>query len=257
MPGADFAKTAADYAAHRSGPPGELFDRLASFGAGWPGQRICDLGSGTGALARPMALGGVRVIATDIARPLLVEARKLAMAQGVELDGPVLCKAEALPFATDSLDAMTASQCWHWFDRSVAAAECYRVVRPGGWLVITHFDWLPLRGSVVEATEALIVQHNPGWRGVGGRGIYPDWPADASNAGFGQIETFSFDVETPYTHQGWRGRIRASAGVGGSLDDGAVERFDAELATLLAERFPEDPLAAPHRVWALVARKPV
>jgi SAM-dependent methyltransferase len=257
MPGADFGKTAADYAAHRSGPPDELFDRLAGFGIGWPGQVICDLGSGTGALARPLALRGARVIATDIAKPLLIESRKLAAVHGAPLSALVLGKAEALPFRERSLDAITASQCWHWFDRPVAAAECFRVLKPGGFLVITHFDWLPLPGTVVEATEALVLRHNPRWRGAGGRGIYPDWPADASTAGFRQIETFSFDEETPYTHEGWRGRIRASAGVGGSLSPAGVQQFDSELAALLVERFPEDPLAAPHRVWALVARKPM
>ncbi len=60
----------------------------------------------------------------------------------------------------------------------------------------------------------------------------------------------------PYTHEGWRGRIRASAGVGGSLPPADVTRFDAEHAALLAEHYPEDPLSIPHRVWTLVATKP-
>jgi len=33
-------------------------------------------------------------------------------------------------------------------------------------------------------------------------------------AGFVDVETFSFDVHVPYTQEGWRGRIRASAGIG-------------------------------------------
>jgi hypothetical protein len=38
-------------------------------------------------------------------------------------------------------------------------------------MVIAHFDWLPLWGSVVEATEALIVAHNPKWKLGGGNGF--------------------------------------------------------------------------------------
>jgi hypothetical protein len=35
-----------------------------------------------------------------------------------------------------------------------------------------------------------------------------------------------------------------------------VADFDAALARVLAERFPGESLAVPHRVWALIARAP-
>ena len=59
-----------------------------------------------------------------------------------------------------------------------------------------------------------------------------------------------------YSHEAWRGRIRASAGVGASLPPGKVARFDAEHAAMLAGRFPEDPFVAPHRCFAVVCRAP-
>ena len=122
-------------------------------------------------------------------------------------------------------------------------------------LVIAHFDWLPLTGSVVEATEALILAHNPQWKLAGGNGIYGRWFADLSGGGFAGLESFRLDVAQPYTHDDWRGRIRASAGVAASLDKDAVARFDAEHAALLAEKFPEEPLRVPHRVFALLGKK--
>ncbi len=119
--------------------------------------------------------------------------------------------------------------------------------------MICHFDWLPLPGSIPEATESLILAHNPKWGGAGGSGMYPQWAADVSGAGSTGIETFSYDVQVPYTHEAWRGRIRASAGVAACLPADAVQTFDQEHAAMLAERFPDDPLGLPHRVWALVA----
>lgn len=255
MPGADFGKTASDYGAHRAGPPPRLFERLAAYRVGLPGQLIWDLGSGTGALARPLAGGGARVLSSDISKPLLLTGRGLARDANVAIE-PVLARAELLPVRDGVLDAVTASQCWHWFDRPVAAAECWRALKPGGQVVITHFDWLPLPGNIVEASESLILRYNPRWGGAGGNGQYPRWAGDVSGAGFVGIETFSFDTDVPYTHEGWRGRIRASAGVGGSLAMDEVERFDAEHAELLQERHPEDPLQVPHRVWTLVATRP-
>lgn len=75
-------------------------------------------------------------------------------------------------------------------------------------------------------------------------------------AGFRDIETFSVDLDAPYSHEAWRGRIRASAGVGASLSAERVAQFDRELARMLRERFPEDPLAVPHRLFALVCTSP-
>jgi SAM-dependent methyltransferase len=254
MRGVDFGRTAADYATHRAGVPGRMFDRLGEYGIGQPGQRILDLGTGTGAMARPLAERGADVVGMDVSAELLTEARRLAATRGAPI-GVVRGSANMLPFADQSFDGVTASQCWHWFDRPVAAAECMRVLQPRGWIVINHFDWLPLPANVVAATEELILAHNPAWKGAGGRGMYPQWAVDVGSAGFAEIETFSFDIDAPYSHEAWRGRVRASAGVGGSLPADAVARFDAELAELLAGEFPEEPLLTPHRAWALVGKK--
>ena len=161
----------------------------------------------------------------------------------------------------ESFDVVTAGQCWHWFDRAAAAREAARLLVPGGRLVIAHFDWLLLPGNIIEATEHLIDAFNPGpvqpYIQFGhGTGLYPAWFKDAAGAGFTGLESFSFDAAVPYTHEAWRGRVRASAKIGASLAPEQVARFDAALASLLAERFPAEPLAVPHRVFALIATRP-
>lgn len=84
-------------------------------------------------------------------------------------------------------------------------------------------------------------------------GVHPRWLTDMGIAGFQEIETFSFDVEAIYSHEAWRGRIRASAGIAASLSPEAVVRFDTELQAMLIAQFPQDPLRAHHRVWAATA----
>jgi SAM-dependent methyltransferase len=249
----DFGKTAQDYGRYRAGYPDELYRRLQPFGVGLPGQRILDLATGTGFLGRGFARNRSALTGVDISAPLMLEAHRLDRDVGVSIDY-VRARVEALPFAPRNFDVVCAGQCWHWFDRAVAAAEAYRVLRPGGRLVIAHFDWIALPGNVVEATEALIVKHNPKWALGGAPGIYPRWPRDVAIAGFRDIETFSFDVMTPYSHEAWRGRIRASAGVGGTLAPAQVDAFDRDLAAALNHRFPADPMEVHHRAFALVCR---
>jgi SAM-dependent methyltransferase len=251
----DFGRTATDYAAYRAGFPDEFFSRLSGMNVGVGGQRIVDLGTGTGALARGFARRGCVVTGIDPASAMLAEGRRLDAEAGVQVTYQV-GGAEDTGLEGSCWDAVCAGQSWHWFDRPRAGAEVRRLLVAGGALVICHMDYLPLTGNVCEATEALILEHNPSWTMAGGTGIHADWTFDAANAGLLGIETFSFDIEIPYAHEGWRGRMRSCNGVGASLSEPAVGDFDVALARLLAERFPGEPLAVPHRVWALIARAP-
>jgi ubiquinone/menaquinone biosynthesis C-methylase UbiE len=250
----DFGRTAADYGRHRAGFPDAFFERVFAMNAVRRGDRVLDLGTGTGSLARGFARRGCSALGLDRSAALLERARELDAVAGVEVRY-IEALAEELPFGEASFDVVCAGQCWHWFDRARAAAQAHRVLVPGGRLLLAHFDWIPVRGNVVDATERLIERHNPAWKLGGGNGIHAYELSDAAAAGFTDIESFSFDLPVEYAHEGWRGRIRASAGVAASLTPDAVSAFDADLAALLRRDFPGDPIAVPHRVWAVVARR--
>jgi SAM-dependent methyltransferase len=252
----DFGKTAGDYSQHRAGFPAELFERLRRFNIGLPGQRILDVGTGTGTLARGFAERGSLVTGLDPAPSMLQAGRRLAEEAGLRLNW-LQGRAEDTPFRPDTFDCMSAGQCWHWFDRPRATQEARRLLRPSGHLLIAHLDWIPLPGNMVAATENLMLAYSPDWQGSSGSGLHPRWLADVATAGFQDIETFSFDVAIPYTHADWRGRVRASSPIGASLPPEKVAAFDAELRKLLAAHFPADPLFIPHRVFALICTAPI
>ncbi|WP_120497977.1 class I SAM-dependent methyltransferase [Kiloniella sp. EL199] len=253
--GIDFGKTAQDYAKHRAGFPPLVFDLLKERGIGVPGQSLVDLGTGTGTLARGFAARDVNVTGIDPAEAILEQARLMAQNEGVRATFQQ-GSSEATGLDSGCFDVVTAGQCWHWFEAEKATAECQRILKPGGYLAICHFDWLPLSGNVVSATESLISKHNPAWEMSGGTGIYPQWTIDLATGDFENIETFSQDLLVRYSHEDWRGRIRASAGVSASLSPEDVVDFDEEHRDLLRREFPDDPLFIPHRLWCAVARKP-
>lgn len=250
--GTNFGKAAADYRAFRAGFPDSIFDRLREFEIGEPGQSIVDLGTGTGTLARGFALRGCNVIGVDPDARMIAQSKELDRREKAGI-AYVVATAESTGLDQGSADVVTAGQCWHWFDRARAIAEVVRILKSGGRLVIAHFDWLPLKGSMVEATEDLIQRHNPDWHLGGGIGMYPQWLPELSAAGMEGIETFSYDLDVPYTPKAWCGRIRASAGVA-ALDAESAQDFDDDLAELLATRFPSPLLAVPHRVFAIISK---
>ncbi len=107
---------------------------------GWARGRGLDLGCGTGAMLQALAGDGTWVGAD--AEPLaLAFCRKRGLARLVE------ASATALPFSSASVDACLCLDLL--YHRAVASdaqalAECHRVLRPGGLLVITDsaLPWL-------------------------------------------------------------------------------------------------------------------
>ncbi len=249
----DFGKTSEDYAKHRAGFPEAFFERLTHFNIGKPNQRVVDLGTGTGTVARGLARRGCIVTALDASSEQIAQATQITTEKTIQYG---VAPAEKTGLPTASYDVVTAGQCWHWFDRPRAAQEARRILLSGGQLVIAHFNWIPLLGNLADATEKLMEAHNPQWKLGGATGIFPDWLSDVALAGFRELETFSFDVDVPYTHESWQGRIRASAAVGASLSAKGIARFDDDLKLLLDTHFPEVILKIPHRVWALVCKSP-
>src|SRR5688572_26452594 len=82
----DWSLTTNDYVAYRSGPPPSFYARLRALGVGLEGQRVLDLGTGTGTLARQLANQGCRVAGIDIAAGQVDAARRLALEAGLEVD---------------------------------------------------------------------------------------------------------------------------------------------------------------------------
>ena len=256
MDGVDFGKTASDYARHRAGFPDSFFSKLAQHGVTIEGARAVDLGTGTGAVARELALRGAsRVVGIDPAEAITQEARNLDRAAGVQVQYEN-ATAESTGLPPKSFDLVIAGQCWWWFEPDAAVKEALRVLIPGGRLVIASLDWLPVPGSLPEATESLIRQANPRWTLYGGNGLHPGWIEEVRQGGFLDVRSFEYDIPVPYTAEAWRGRIRASAGIGATLAPNEVEAFDQAHARLLADQFPGASLSVPHRIYAVLGVAP-
>ena len=108
-----------------------------------PGERVLDIASGTGDLARAFARrvgpGGL-VVHSDINFAMLETGRDRLLDQGLVLPS-VVCDAETLPFASDHFDMVSvAFGLRNMTHKEHALREMCRVLRPGGRLLVLEFS---------------------------------------------------------------------------------------------------------------------
>lgn len=111
------------------------------------GQRLLDVAGGTGDIAFRFLdrAGQGHATVLDITEPMLIEGRRRAEAEAMadSLDW-VVGDAMALPFADNSFDVYTISFGIRNVTRpQEALAEAYRVLRPGGRLMVLEFSQVP------------------------------------------------------------------------------------------------------------------
>lgn len=250
----DFSPTADDYDRYRPPFPRSFYARLEAEGWIAPRLRALDIGTGTGTLALALATRGLQVVALDPSAAMLDAARGRASTHSLDVRF-VEARAEDTGLDPGAFDLVTAGHCWWWLDAPHAIAEARRVLKPGGRLLLANFSYLPTPGSVAEASERLILQHNPGWPKAGESGIRAEQVADLDAAGFDDVVSFSWVEPVAFTHEAWRGRMRSCNGVGASLAPEGVAAFDRALAELLAGSFPHA-LVVPHRLFVATGRAP-
>lgn len=101
-----------------------------------PGERVLDVGAGTGVSTAELAQSGAYVVGSDISLGMLVAGRR-ARPEVPLLAGDAL----ALPFADATFDAVTISFALrNVTDTGAALRELARVTRPGGRMVICEFS---------------------------------------------------------------------------------------------------------------------
>ena len=101
-----------------------------------PDERVLDVAAGTGTSSKALQKTGATVVALDFSPGMVAEGRKRHPdIEFVEGD------AEALPFPSASFDAVTISFGLRNVNQpQVAIGEMYRVLKPGGRIVICEFS---------------------------------------------------------------------------------------------------------------------
>ena len=198
-------------------------DALMDWLAPRPGQHLLDVAGGTGDVAFRFlgrAGAGARATVADLTQAMLDEGKRRAEAADLadRLDW-VAADAMALPFADASFDVYTISFGIRNVTRpEVALAEAFRVLRPGGRLMVLEFSRIPndLLQAAYDAYSFNVIPRM-GQIVTGDRDSYqylvesirkfPDQETFAAMlraAGFGQVKYRNLSMGIAALHSGWK-----------------------------------------------------
>lgn len=109
-----------------------------------PVERVLDVGGGTGRAARVL----------DVPDRVVVDASRGMLRRVPPGLGRVLASATDLPVADGGADAVVIVDAFHHLpNHDRVLSEVYRVLRPGGVLVVRDFDRATVRGRLLQAAE--------------------------------------------------------------------------------------------------------
>ena len=137
-----FDSAAERYDRARPPYPRQLFDDLATMAELRGGDRILEIGPGTGQATVPLAERGFSIVAVDIGAELAeVAGRRLAAYPDVEF---VVAAFEDWPLPEEPFDAVVSATAFHWIDPDIRLTKAARALRPGGSLAVIETRRVPV-----------------------------------------------------------------------------------------------------------------
>ncbi len=194
-----------------------------------PGERILDLGCGDGQLTARLVATGAIVAGVDASAEMLAAARS----RGIDAHEG---RAEALPFADRSFNAVFSNAALHWVrDQDAMMTEVRRVLGPGGRFVAEmggHGNIAAIR----VALTAVLARHGYGDR-EGGVNYFPtpeSYERRLTRHGFRVERMALIPRPTPLAEDGMEGWLRTfRRGVLDGLPEALRATVVAETAALL------------------------
>ena len=234
--GFDWGKVSHEYARYRDIYPKEFYRKIIDLGLCKSGQKVLDIGTGTGVLPRNLHRYGAKWIGTDISKEQIEQAKILS--DGMDIKYYVKAT-EELDFQSEYFDVITACQCFWYFDHKKVMQNLHRMLKPGGKLLVLYMAWLPYEDKIAGKSEELVLRYNPKWSGAGEK-ISPIKIPDCYNLKFDVICHEEYPLSVHFSREAWHGRMKACRGVGASLSNEELKSWKREHIKILLESAPEE-----------------
>jgi SAM-dependent methyltransferase len=127
-----FDRVADEYDRYRPTYPDALVDEACRVAGIGPGDRVLEVGCGTGQLTRSLAARGLRVVAVEPGGRLIAVARR-NVPGAVEF---VHARFEDADLPAGGFGAVFSASAWHWIDPDVGWRKAAHLLGPGGTIAL-------------------------------------------------------------------------------------------------------------------------
>ena len=230
----DWGRASVDYARYRDIYPPLFYEKILARGLCQNGQRVLDLGTGTGVLPRHLYAYGARWTGTDISREQIEQAKRLS--DGMDIAYEAL-PAEEINFPDGSFEVITACQCFWYFDHERLLPKLRRLLTADGRLLVLYMAWLPAEDAIAAESERLVLRYHPRWNGAG-ETFHPIEVPPCYEKYFETVYHEEYRLMVPFTRESWHGRMKACRGVGASLSAQEIADWEREHRALLRRIAP-------------------
>jgi len=234
----DWGRTSKEYAKFRDIYPEEFYKKIVDRGLCIDGQMVLDLGTGTGVLPRNMYRFGAKWVGTDISPEQVEQAKILSKEAGMDIKYFAV-PAEGVDYPDGSFDVITACQCFWYFDHEKVMPKLSKLLKKDGKLLILYMAWLPFEDKIAGESEELVLKYNPKWSGCK-ETKHPIWIPDVAYEYFEMEGHEEYEINVPFTRETWHGRMKACRGVGASLSEEELSKWELEHKEFLKENAPEE-----------------
>lgn len=179
---------------------------------------------------------GARWTGADISENQIQKAIELSGGMDIKY---ITASAEKLEFEENSFDVITACQCFWYFDHEQTAEKLYRLLKPGGRILILYMAWLPFEDKIAGESEKLVLKYSPSWSGAR-ETKHPIFIPECYNKFFKPAYHEEYDIKVHFNRESWNGRMNACRGIGASLPPQEIRRWEKEHAALLNRIAPEE-----------------
>lgn len=207
-----FGPSAADYVASRGHAGGVDLETLVGWGRALKPQRVLDVATGGGHTALAFAAFADRVVAYDVAAPMLDAARRFAAERGAGNIAFAAGDVEALPFR-ETFDVVTCRIAAHHFANVGAAVrQMAQALQPGGSLLLQDIlghDDPAAAAFILEVERRRDPSHVRSYRAV-------EWKALLRGAGLTPMDDAVLSKVRPWEE--WTSRMRMTTQARADLD---------------------------------------
>lgn len=234
----DWGKTSKEYAKFRDIYPEEFYNKVVNRKLCINGQKVLDLGTGTGVLPRNMYKHGAKWVGADISENQIIEARRLTEEKGMDISY-IVSSSENVDFPDETFDVITACQCFWYFDHKVTTPKFARMLKKDGRLLVLYMAWLPFEDKIAGASENLVLMYSPNWSGAR-ETRHPIFIPECVYDYFEPVYNEEYNIKVPFNRETWHGRMIACRGVGASLSAEELANWEKEHIALLNKIAPTE-----------------